>query len=247
MSDLSPARTVDLDQAVRNAAAFWVALATARGHTLVQRPGFLAAGGDGRIGQRILLLRPDPSPDDMAELTEIARRPSAGPVTVEDAFNVVDMSGVRLNPRQLPVMIRRPGPAPAPSTMKVIRVGTADELATAEQVMVDGFPIETAQPYRRGEALPADLLSWPGFDVFLVEYDGATAGACVLVVHDGVAGLYWVVTLPEFRSRGVGRALMHAVLDHVEGIPVTLSAARAGKPLYDSLDFETITLSAWWS
>lgn len=39
---------------------------------------------------------------------------------------------------------------------------------------------------------------------------------------------------------------MHAVLGHLRG-PVTLTSATAGKPLYDSLGFDTVADAAWWA
>ncbi len=83
--------------------------------------------------------------------------------------------------------------------------------------------------------------------MYLVTRDGEIAGACLIVLDGTAGGIYWVTTLPEHRSRGVARQLMHAVLARLADRPVTLTAARAGKPLYDSLGFRTITQSTWWT
>jgi ribosomal protein S18 acetylase RimI-like enzyme len=77
--------------------------------------------------------------------------------------------------------------------------------------------------------------------------DGVVAGVCLTVESDDAAGVYWVTTLPEHRSRGVGRALMHAVLNEFPVLPMTLSATEVGRPLYDSLGFSVVTQAAWWS
>ncbi|WP_410674868.1 GNAT family N-acetyltransferase [Amycolatopsis sp. cmx-4-68] len=61
-----------------------------------------------------------------------------------------------------------------------------------------------------------------------------------------VGGVYWVTTRPEHRSKGVGLALMHAVLRHFDDLPVTLTASRAGKALYDKLGFTTLGDAHWW-
>ncbi|MEV4249248.1 GNAT family N-acetyltransferase [Streptosporangium canum] len=52
--------------------------------------------------------------------------------------------------------------------------------------------------------------------------------------------------LLSIQRRGVGRALMHAVLGYLRG-PVTLTSATAGKPLYDSLGFDTVADATWWT
>jgi GNAT superfamily N-acetyltransferase len=243
MSDLD---RHDLDLAVHNAAAFWTALAEARQDVLVRRPGYLQAGAGGRLGMRILILAADPDPQDLAELTatvQAAAVEKPGSVTVEDAYNSVDMSTIGLNPRQLPVMMLRQGAPVRPTTVDVNRVESVDQLAQTERIVVDGFPVERLQPYQRGEAFPPALLARDDVELFLV----ADAAACLAVVKDGVTGLYWVTTMPEHRSRGVGRGLMHAVLARHHDVPVTLTAARAGRALYESLGFETLTPSTWWS
>ncbi|MDP9866132.1 MULTISPECIES: GNAT family N-acetyltransferase [Streptosporangium] len=235
-----------LHLATRNAAAFWSALAQTRGHALVHRPGFVGVDGSERSGLRILLLSPEPDADDVAELTDLARRRSTGGVVVEDPFSSLDLGGSGLSPRRLPVMIRRPGPVPAPPAVQVRRVETDDQLETAERIVVHGFPLPAFQPHQAGEVFPTGLLGREGIELFLATRDGVPAGACMTVADGGVGGVYWVTTLPEHRSRGVGRALMHAVLGHLEG-PVTLTSATAGKPLYDSLGFDTVTHATWWS
>ncbi|MFE3452152.1 GNAT family N-acetyltransferase [Nonomuraea sp. NPDC059194] len=238
----------DLRLATTNAAALWTALGEVRGHDVVRRPGFVAVGGDERAGLRIVLQSPAPGDDDVAELTELAKGWTRGPVLVEDSYDVVDMSAIGLEPRQLPVMIRRPGQAVPSPVLDVVRVEREDRLETAERIVVEGFPLARFQPHHPRQAFPAALLGYDGVEVFVVEKDGVPAGACLTVADRMVGGVYWVTTLPEFRSLGVGRALMHAVLGGpLKDLPVTLTSAKAGKPLYDSLGFTTITQSTWWS
>lgn len=237
---------ITLDQATQNAAALWTALADVRGHELARRPGFIAMVGNERSGARIVLLSPDADPAEVTEAAESARRRSGGAVVVEDPFGAVDMAGLGLTPRQLPVMARAGGTVTAPSTVTVTPIRRADQLTLVERIVVGGFPVESFQPYRPGEAFPAGLLDYQGVAMFLASRDGTPAGACLTVVDGTVGGVYWVTTLPEHRSRGVGRALMHEVLGHLSVMPVTLTAARPGRPLYESLGFQILADATWW-
>jgi hypothetical protein len=40
---------------------------------------------------------------------------------------------------------------------------------------------------------------------------------------------------------------MHALLRRFDDRPMTLTASRMGRPLYESLGFEHITHANWWS
>lgn len=235
-----------LRMAARNAGALWTALGTTRGHELVRRPGFLGVHGCSRAGTHAVLTSAAPDSGDLAELTALIRRRSGGRLAVDDPFGSVDLTHLGLAPRRLPVMVRRPGLAVPPPNMPVTRVATVEDLRTVERVVVHGFPLARFQPYRAGEALPLGLLDYPEVELFLAWREDQPVGACVALVDDDAAGLYWVTTLPEHRARGVGRALMHSVLGHLAGLPVTLTASQAGKPLYDSLGFQTIAdLTRW--
>ncbi|MFI9007566.1 GNAT family N-acetyltransferase [Actinosynnema sp. NPDC053489] len=233
--------SASLRLAVANAAVLTSALARARGHDLITRPAFLAMSGPTLL--RVLALRPDPDPDDFAELRLLVERTGAR-VVVEDSFGAIDGTALGLTPRTLPVMVRPPGPLPTPTPHLDVRPArTAEEWAAAERVVVDGFPL---QGFPTGNALPLALRRHGGFHLRTARRDGVVAGACLAVESAGAVGAYWVTTLPEHRSRGVGRALMSGVVND-SPVPVTLTATRAGRPLYESLGFSVVARATWWS
>ncbi len=228
-----------LHLAVRNAAVLTTALADTRGHDLIRRAAFLALSGPTLL--RVLAVRPDPDPDDVAELELLVKRAEAR-VVVEDSFGTIDGAALGLTARHLPVMIRPPEPVPPPA-LEVEPVLTAAEWAVVEQVVVDGFPMPG---FPTGNALPVAMKDREGFRMHAVRRDGVVAGACLTVEADDAVGVYWVTTLPEHRSRGVARALMRGVIDEFP-VPMTLTAAKPGRPLYESLGFSVVTEATWWS
>ncbi|GAA3837033.1 GNAT family N-acetyltransferase [Streptomyces chiangmaiensis] len=84
-------------------------------------------------------------------------------------------------------------------------------------------------------------------DVFIAVLNGKPVGACVTVIDNGSGSRYWVGTSPEHRSRGVGRAIMLGSLAPMAELPVTLTASRLGRPLYQSLGYTAVTTSTWSS
>ncbi|MCE7000213.1 GNAT family N-acetyltransferase [Saccharothrix sp. S26] len=231
--------SASLQLAVRNAAVLTTGLARTRGHDLITRPSFLAMNGPTLL--RVLAVRPDPDPDDFAELQLLAKRAEAR-VVVEDSFGTIDGAALGLTARHLPVMIRPHAPVPPPA-LDVRSVRTPEEWAVAERVVVEGFPLPG---FPTGNALPLALKDREGFRAHTVWRDGVVAGACLTVEADDAVGVYWVTTLPEHRSRGVARTLMHAMITEFP-VPMTLTAAKPGLPLYRSLGFSVITQATWWS
>ncbi|MFJ7064829.1 GNAT family N-acetyltransferase [Streptomyces sp. NPDC101115] len=212
---------------------------------MVRRRGFLAVDGGERAGLRILVQEPDLDPGEVAELSDLARR-AGGPVNVEDPFSSTDLSHLGMRNWQMPVMLRPPGPVAEPA-LDVIRVQRPEDLRTAERIVIEGFELAGFEPYRPGELFPMALIGQPGVDVFVALHDGAAAGACVSVVDDGVGSHYWVATSTAFRSRGVGRAVMLGALAHLADLPVTLTASKLGRPLYESLGYAVAAPSTWWA
>ncbi|MEU9043731.1 MULTISPECIES: GNAT family N-acetyltransferase [unclassified Kitasatospora] len=229
----------------RNSAAFWAATGRSRGHEVIRRRGFVAVDGDDRAGLRILIQEPDLDPGELAEVSELVRG-AKGTAYVEDPFSAADLNHLGLRNWQMPIMLRLPGPVGEPA-LDVIRVQQAEDLRTAEQVVIEGFDLDGFQPHRAGELFPMALIEQPGVDVFVASIDGVAAGACVSVVADGIGSHYWVATSSAFRSRGVGRAVMLGALAHLADLPATLTASKLGRPLYESLGYTVATPSTWWA
>ncbi|MGV9359597.1 GNAT family N-acetyltransferase [Amycolatopsis sp. NPDC003731] len=230
--------TERLRQASENAVAMWSTLARARGDRVEDHAGFTVV--DGRRF-RIMLRTATPGDAAVEELSALAeaRRAEGRAVVVEDPFRTLDLTPLGMTAGQLPVMAREPGSAPEADGVERIR--TAADLVGAEDLIVRGFPLEEYQPHRPGNVFPAVLLQQA-----TAFFRKGGQGACLTMAHGGVGGVYWVTTLPEHRSQGVGRALMHAVLRHFEGLPVTLTASRSGRPLYEKLGFTDLGDANWW-
>ncbi|MBB4982216.1 MULTISPECIES: GNAT family N-acetyltransferase [Streptomyces] len=229
----------------RNSAALWIATGRSRGHEVTRRRGFVAVEGDERAGTRILIQEPDLDPGELAELSEVVRR-AAGPVNAEDPFSSTDLSHLSMRNWQMPVMLRPPGPVGEPA-LDVIQVKRPEDLQAAERIVIEGFELDGFEPYRPGELFPPEFVEQPGVDVFVALCDGVAAGACVSVVDDGIGSHYWVGTSPAFRSRGVGRAVMLGSLAHLTDLPLTLTASKLGRPLYESLGYAVAAPSTWWA
>ncbi|RSN18629.1 GNAT family N-acetyltransferase [Streptomyces sp. WAC 05977] len=226
----------------RNSAAFWAATGRSRGHEVIRRRGFLAVAG-GRAGLRVLIQEPGLTAGELAEITELAAR-ATGPVEAEDPFSVTDLNHLGdMRSWRMPVMLRPPSPVAGP-TMEVIRVREETDLLAAERVVIEAFELARFRP---GEMFPTTILGQPGVEVFIARLDGEVAGACVTVVDNGFGSHYWVGTPDAFRSRGVGRAVMLGSLAPLAGLPVTLTASRLGRPLYESLGFTAAAESTWWA
>ncbi len=60
--------------------------------------------------------------------------------------------------------------------------------------------------------------------------------------------MYWVVTLPDQRGRGVARVVLQTALAHAHpDRPATLVATTLGEPLYRKLGFTEQARTCWWS
>src|SRR5207302_533099 len=72
------------------------------------------------------------------------------------------------------------------------------------------------------------------------EWDGQAVGTTVTCVLGSVAWIAMVLVDPDWRGRGIGKALMSHALDLLDtwGVPsVRLDATALGKPLYEKLGF----------
>ncbi|MFK3979008.1 GNAT family N-acetyltransferase [Micromonospora sp. NPDC050397] len=198
---------------------------------------------------RLILRAPMPA-EQLSVLLDSA--PSAKNVLVEDVFgghdNALPVPTTRV--LRMPVMARAATPAGSAvtnDTVRVVHVSDLDELAVAERLIVEDFPVPALLPWRRGVALPPHVLGVKGWTVWLTYRNGEPAAAGYTYDDGHVVGLYWLVTSPDHRSAGLGRALMRQIIQANPERPITLVATDAGLPLYESLGFQVVATTTWYT
>ena len=85
---------------------------------------------------------------------------------------------------------------------------------------------------------------------FLAQWDGARAGTATTMVYGSdLAWIGMVLVHPEYRRRGIGRALLLKCIEHLQARRVRcvkLDATPQGRPVYENLGFkDEWTLSRW--
>ena len=95
-------------------------------------------------------------------------------------------------------------------------------------------------PHRRADWAVMAALG----DGFAVERDGALAGTAMawrFGADRGTVGM--IAVYPAWRGRGLGRHLMRALMDRLDGRSVALHATPAGAPLYHAFGFQDVGLA----
>ena len=224
--------------------------AYARNHAETWRHLLAGRTGEADADGGFVVLRTADPRETRVHLTRAAARvpdrlssalSAPGRVSLDDPFGELRVpEGFARTPR--PVMVRRgtaaPASAPRPRPeVGIVAVGDEKALLTVERLVVDGFPLPSRQPHTPQCFLPVSLLDAEGWRAWLATYRGSPASACLTFDHGGVVALYWLVTMPEHRSRGIARAVLSRVLRHHQGRDVVLVPTEEGRPLYDSLGF----------
>jgi hypothetical protein len=144
------------------------------------------------------------------------------------------------------VLDRRLSDAVAPAGVSLQRVESDADVADFANVMrrayaTYGMPDDVAAAVLGKR----DVLVAPHVVAFLARLDDGTpaAGAMTIVTH-GVAGVYWVGTIPDARGRGLAelctRAAGNAGFDLGAGI-ASLQASEMGEPVYRRMGYVEVT------
>jgi ribosomal protein S18 acetylase RimI-like enzyme len=167
--------------------------------------------------------------------------PSSGPEELESAL--ADSGLVPGTP--IPGMAIDLGalsPATLPQGVRVDEVSDMAALKVCSRTAANGFqmPLEAADGYM-------NFVESYGFGTdrrwFLGFLDDVAASVALVVLHERVASVYCVATLPEMRGRGLGKAVTRAALLAAKeagyGVAV-LEASDMGLPIYSKLGFREL-------
>lgn len=91
--------------------------------------------------------------------------------------------------------------------------------------------------------LPKALYRKGPFEFYIGNIDGKAVCTGLLLLHAHTAGIYWIMTLPEYRRKGLGTAMMLALIERAkrQGYHLaTLQASEEGAGLYERLGFQKL-------
>ena len=140
-----------------------------------------------------------------------------------------------------PLMVRFPAPRPRPDPegVEVREVHDADELAVAERVLVEGYPMPGTAP---GSILAPGLLGGSS-RVWLGYVGGEPVSVAMAHLDAGATLVEYVAALPAARGKGAGAAVTWAATLADPEAPAVLVASDDGRPTYERMGY--LALERW--
>lgn len=207
------------------------------------------AGSPVPFNNQALLTRPLLGPDDaVLDGIEAFFAGARQPVTLLSMWPTPDLAARGwLLVGHPALVVRGPGPVafdPAPD-VEVVRVATAEDLATTERVAVEGYPIEAAEGSPPGTLFPPSLLD-SAVTARLGRLAGTPVAAALSSVACGVQNLCLGATLPAARRRGVWEALVWARVSDAPDLPAVAYTSDFSRPGFLRMGFLPVTRFTLW-
>jgi hypothetical protein len=170
------------------------------------------------------------------------------PVTMLSIWPTADLSGRGWSLAGHPVLVAR-APSPVADHRRedvAVRLATTPaDLAAAERIAVEGFPLDDARGLPAGRILPPALCE-AGITVRLGLFDGEPVAMGNAFTARGVTQLCLAATLPSGRRRGVWEALVWARVDDASDLPAVAYTSDCSRPGFIRMGFLPVTRLTLW-
>ena len=139
----------------------------------------------------------------------------------------------------------RPSTYERPSNVDVQLAREPADYETAEQVIVEGYPIDEARGEPPGCLIP-QASSSIGLEVRLGLIDGEPVAVGEVLISHGVANLCMGATLPHARRHGVWEALVWARVATSPDLPAVAVTSDLSRPGFVRMGFLPVTRLTLW-
>ncbi|HUR14350.1 MAG TPA: hypothetical protein VM097_07640 [Mycobacteriales bacterium] len=245
--DDTPVQDTVLRRFLHNQADLTALIAEAGGGDVVRRADVVVAAFDTPVvyQNEAVLLRPLTGLDD--EVLDLAEAQLAARHGVlVSAWPTPDLTARGWELVGHPTFVVR-GPQPAVADRSVVRRATTpEELAVAERVVAEGYPVPEAQGAPPGFGYPAGVLG-SALNVYLgLHEDEVVATAASYEAH-GLLNLCMAATLPAARRHGVWSALAHTRLAQAPHLPAAATTSDYSRKGFEKLGFQPVTRLTMWA
>jgi hypothetical protein len=245
--DDTPVQDTLLRRYLHNQADLSVLLAEAGGGDVVRRPDLVVAAFDTPVAYQneAVLLRPLAGPDD--ELLDVAEQGLRGRHGVlVSAWPTPDLAPRGWQLVGHPTFVARGPQSPADVSPVVRRATTAEELALAERLAAEGYPMPEALGAAPGFAYPAGVLG-SALHLFVGSHEGEPVGVAASYRAHEVLNLCLAATLPAARRRGVWEALAQARLAEAPDLPAVACTSDYTRAGFEKLGFLPVSRLTMWA
>jgi hypothetical protein len=144
-------------------------------------------------------------------------------------------------------VLRAPGRFDHPTRdgVGVRLAATTRDLAAAERVAVEGYPLDPARGLPPG-SLFTTALGDAGVRVRVADVDGDPAAVGLSHVGHGLVNLCFAATLPAVRRRGAWAALVEARVADAPDLPAIAYTSDHSRPGFVAMGFLPITRFTLW-
>jgi hypothetical protein len=245
--DDTPVADTLLRRYLHNQAELAALIAASGGGRVLRRPDVVAAAFDSPVPYQnnAVLLRPLTGPaDEVLDAAEEVLATTHG--LLVSAWPTPDLGSRGWQLMGHPTFVVRPPQADTADATRVRRVTTADDLALAERVVAEGYPLPEAVGAPAGSTYPSAVLG-SALHVFLGSYDGEVVAAAASHAAHGVLNLCMAATLPAARRRGVWEALARTRLAEAPHLPAAATTSDYSRKGFEKLGFLPVARFTLWA
>ena len=78
------------------------------------------------------------------------------------------------------------------------------------------------------------------FSLYIAKYENKNAGTFLITHEENLTGVYYFATVPEFRRKGIARAMMNEICRLSGNKTIVLQATPSGFPFYKNFGFKEL-------